>query len=107
MDFDGKTLGRFRFIEAVLIVHGVIRRAHIERAFWVNSATASKVISLFKQASPSALKMSRSAKYGGGNINVRSINFKPIFLHTSPSEFLAAAELISGQQIVEIKQIIS
>lgn len=105
--YDCKVIAKFRFIEAVLMVHGVIRRAHIERAFWVNSATASKVISLFKQASPSALKMSRSAQYGGGNINVRSVNFKPMFLHTSPSEFLEAAELIAGQQIIEITQIIS
>ncbi|OUS51446.1 hypothetical protein BM607_009315 [Shewanella sp. SACH] len=105
--YNLKKIAMFRFIESVLMVHGVIRRAHIQRAFMVESATASKVIANFKKASPSAIKMSRDAKYGGGNINVRSINFEPMFLQSSPHEFLAAVELMAGQQIIEITQIIS
>lgn len=104
---EGKQLARFRFIEAVLMIHGMIRRVHIERAFWVQPAAASRIITEYKEAVPGALTCTRSAKYGAGAVNLPTPGFQPVFLNVAPQEFLAAAELMAGQEIIKVEQVIN
>ncbi|WCH25213.1 hypothetical protein [Aeromonas salmonicida] len=97
-----KNLSRLRFIEAMLALHGEVRRCHLQRAFGFGSASpASNVLSEFRALFPEAMVLDGKTKTW-----LACAGFVPVLLTVEPQEYLHAAQVMAVEQIVKTKPVI-
>lgn len=93
---------KFAFIEAMILEHKVIRRAHLCRAFDVAPPTATRYLSEYKKLHPDFLEYDISIRsYKAGKL------FFSIYLETGASKFLEAAQVMSEHVIINKQTIIT
>lgn len=93
----GKRLPQLRFIEAMLVHYGEVRRCHLMGAFGYNSPiSASSIFSDFRARFPHAMRMDGLSKSWAV-----CPGFVPVLLEVSAKEYLQAAQLMAVQQIVQ------
>ncbi|ENC6657620.1 hypothetical protein ABKY47_002069 [Aeromonas hydrophila] len=98
---QAKQLPKLRFIEAMLLKHGHLHRAHVQRAFDFQTARASQLIKLYLTLNPGAMALDHSTK------TYRPCDgFKPAFLHVDPQAYLDAAQVMAVEQIIQIRQVV-
>jgi hypothetical protein len=87
---DKKSVPRFKFIEAILMVHQECGRNHLSRAFGLGPAAASVLMTQYRQICGEGVALDHSKKR-----TVPTEGFKPLFLTVSADEYLAAAQLMA------------
>lgn len=94
MEPDKKRIARFKFIEALLLEHGHVRRAYLHRAYGISLPQVSRLLVEFREAAPEAVVFDPSAK-----IYLVSEGYKPKWLDTCPREFLDAMITVACEPI--------
>ena len=96
---------RFAFIEAMITVHGLIRRVHLMRGFNLKEATGSRILTEFKMSNPGVIHFCLKKKYyiaGSHFFDAECSNLK---MHNVSAEaFLDAVQIVAGTQIVKYEQ---
>ncbi|MAD75994.1 hypothetical protein [Pseudoalteromonas sp. SR41-6] len=87
---------RFSFIEAMINVHGSIKRCHLCRAFGVTEPTATRIFKEYRVKYPKNIVLDQSSKS-----YKKSDSFKVENLKIEANEFLNAAQIMSENLIVE------
>lgn len=86
---------KYKFIEAMILVYGRCGRNHIERAFNIKSAAASRVMTSYR------------AKSGNNITKGKPDNgFDAVYLDIEPELFLESAQIMAEQQIIIYKEVL-
>lgn len=78
---------RYKFIEAMLDVHGQVKRENLTRRFGISYSQASRVFSQYSQLAPQNLSLN-------GKAYVKTQSYTARFLTTNAQTFLDALELV-------------
>lgn len=97
MEPDKKRIARFKFIEALLLEHGHVRRAYLHRAYGISLPQVSRLLVEFREAAPEAVVFDPSAK-----TYLVSEGYKPKWLDTCPREFLDAMITVACEPIFDL-----
>ncbi len=95
---DKKVVPRFKFIEAMLLVHGECGRNHLIRAFGLGPAAASTLMSQYREICGDGVQLDHSKKR-----TVPTQGFKPLYLNCPAEEFLEAAQIMACEPIIQTK----
>jgi len=96
MNYTNREKVRFKFIEAMILEYGVIKRYHIERCFDIAVAAAGRTIKSYNNASGNLINRGKP-----------HADFNPKFLDIEPAKFLEAAEIMAIEPIIQHKTILS
>lgn len=96
-----KNIVRFKFIEAMTLKYGGVNRIHIERCFGIQTAAASRVISKYRSCNPNAIVYVPKAR------RIKPLgSFEPKFLDIDADTFLAAAQIMAAEEIIQFKRVL-
>lgn len=97
MELDNKRIARFRFIEALLLEHGYVRRSYLHRAYGISLPQVSRLLVEFREAAPEAAEFDPSTK----TWTLRE-GYKPKWLETCPREFIDAMITVACEPIFDL-----
>lgn len=86
---------RFKFIEAMVLEYGEVKRCHIMRCFNIAEAAASRTTTAYINASGNYIVKGKPCP-----------QFKICYLDIKPNEFLAAAQIMANEQILQYKKVL-
>ena len=91
----------FALIEAVIVAHGGVTRIHLQRAFDIAEAQATRIFSSYRALHPNNIALDNSDK-----LYKPMQTFRPVELEkfcVNAERFLDAAQVLAGQQIVQLR----
>lgn len=93
---------RFKFIEAMILRYGEVKKVHIQRCFDVSSPTATRILANYKTENKDSIYCDHKDK-----TYKATDSFVTKFLDYDADEFLNAAQLMSNQLIIQTRTVMA
>lgn len=93
---------RFALIESILELYGQVMRVHLQRAFHISPAAATRILANYRKAHPDCIRLGTAYNRYVKNTKFQTVNLAQF--DVDAQKFYDAACIMAGEPIVQIKK---